>query len=156
MTGAGLHAWRSRGLSLSQSVAGLWAGVVVGGSLIAAPAKFQAVSLTREVGLDVGRAQFHWLGIAEYVLVFAFVLCATLTKSVRTGAVVVAAGSLAVQRLLIMPSLDARTLQIIAGQTVPPSRLHLAYIAVELVKVGVLAALAFGAFKATPLGQRQT
>ncbi len=53
---------------LVSTFAALWAGTVLGGSLIAAPAKFQAPSLTRAVALDVGRMQFYWLGIAEMAL----------------------------------------------------------------------------------------
>ena len=51
----------------------VWAGVTIGGSLIAAPAKFGAPSLDLPTALEVGRAQFFWVGIAEGALCAALV-----------------------------------------------------------------------------------
>ncbi len=53
-------------------LASLWAGVVLGGSLIVAPAKFQVPSLTIPQLLEVGQAQFYWVGNAE--IIFAVLL----------------------------------------------------------------------------------
>ena len=47
---------------LSRGIALVWAGVAIGGSLIATPAKFQAPSLSMTTALEVGRAQFFWVG----------------------------------------------------------------------------------------------
>ena len=44
----------------------IWSGLVLAGSFIVAPAKFQAPSLTDSIALEVGRAQFYWLGVAEF------------------------------------------------------------------------------------------
>ncbi len=52
----------------------LWAGIVIGGSLIVAPAKFQAPSLTLTTALEVGQAQIHWLSVVEVVLCVGIIL----------------------------------------------------------------------------------
>ncbi len=136
----------------ARGAAALWAGAVLGGSLIAAPAKFQAQSLTLEVALDVGRAQFRWLGALELGLCVALILFATtalrsgtpgstkrwIAMSMVGGAVVL----FAVQRLVIMPPLDARALRVIAGKTPEPSSLHRWYIVLECIKVAALIAYA--------------
>lgn len=115
---------------------GVWAGLVIGGSLVAAPAKFQAPSLTREVALDVGRAQFAWLGVTELVLCAALLVAAFGSGPFRwaLGATVV----FGLQRLVLMPVLDERTLRIIAGEAVEPSMLHGIYVAFEVVKLALL------------------
>src|SRR6478752_87784 len=48
---------------------------------------------------------------------------------------------LATQTGLLRPRLDRRAAQIITGDTPPPSRLHLAYIALEILKVAALVAV---------------
>lgn len=128
-------------------LAGVWAGVVLGGSLIAAPAKFQAPSLTREVALEVGRAQFAWLGIAELLLCAALLVAAFGTSWFRwaLGATVV----FGLQRLALMPILDARTVRIIAGEPVEPSMLHAVYVAFEVVKLAFLIGCAWSRTKRT-------
>jgi hypothetical protein len=43
----------------------LWAGVVIGVSFLAAPAKFAAPSLSLPVAMDVGRQEFGTLNLVE-------------------------------------------------------------------------------------------
>lgn len=117
-------------------LAGVWAGVVVGGSLVAAPAKFQAPGLTREVALEVGRAQFAWLGVTELVLGAALLVAAFGSGRLRWALGATAVFGL--QRLVLMPILDDRTLRIIAGETVEPSLMHGVYVGFEVVKLGLL------------------
>lgn len=125
-----------------RSAAGIWAGLVIGGSLIAAPAKFTATSLTLPVALDVGRAQFAWLTIGEGVVVLALLLA--LMKQPRRVCrwAAIPIGLFAAQQLGLMPALDARTVRVMAGETVPPSSLHLVYVGVECLKVLVLLGIA--------------
>ncbi len=130
---------------VSFAIAGLWAGAVIGGSLIAAPAKFTATSLTMAVALDVGRAQFYWLGVAEVVFCVALVLSVMWSaRKLRWQWVVVALILFAVQRLAIMPLLDERAVKVIAGGAPERGNLHLAYIVLELIKLAVLMLIAFG------------
>jgi hypothetical protein len=125
-----------------RTLAGIWAGLVIGGSLIAAPAKFNAPSLTLSVALDVGRAQFAWLAIGEAVLCLG--LLVALRGQPRHIWLWVAApmGLFALQQLALMPALDARTVRIMAGEILPASALHLVYVGVECAKVLLLTGIA--------------
>lgn len=140
--------------SRAYGLAGLWAGVALGGSLVAAPAKFRAPSLTLEVALDVGRAQFLWLGLTEALLCAALLIGLVCVDDRRWRWPLLATGILAVQRLIIMPPLDVRTLQVIAGEPAPPSSLHVIYIAAEIVKFLLLTAIAVRLLKLTGDGER--
>ncbi|MBI1361277.1 MAG: hypothetical protein GC155_13450 [Alphaproteobacteria bacterium] len=132
---------------VSSAIAFVWAGVVLGGSLIATPAKFQAPSLSLPVALEVGRAQFLWIGVAEIVLCVAFLLCTCLLGRFDWRIATPAPLLLVVQRLVLMPALDARTSHIIAGQQVAPSSLHVAYVVLELVKLMAILAAGIAGFR---------
>ena len=131
------------GPAIAPALALLWAGLVLGGSLIAAPAKFQAHTLSLPVALDVGRAQFLWIGIAEGILCAAFLLAQFFAGRVSWKLAAVPIFVLLVQRFIIMPPLDARTLQVIAGQSAGESRLHIIFIVMEVIKVMVLFVIAW-------------
>lgn len=133
--------------SLMAGLCGLWAGLCIGGSMIAAPAKFQAETLTRSVALDVGRMQFHWVGMAEIFMVSCVLICFFTLRYRRRFLIFLPICLLVIQRCLIMPSLDARTLQIIAGDTLPSSHLHLWFIALEVMKIIILGIIALGVIK---------
>ena len=49
-----------------------------------------------------------------------------------------------------MPLLDARTVRTIAGENVGESHLHLVFVALECLKVGLLVAAGIAALRATP------
>ena len=131
--------------SLLGFIAILWAGMMIGGSLIAAPAKFQVEELTMPVALLVGRAQFGSLAIAELVVIGIATGGSLLAK--KWGHVdryiiwtlfALAVSIFAVQHLVLMPILQERSAQIIAGKNASSGSLHLVYIAVECLKVVVL------------------
>ncbi|WP_170378538.1 hypothetical protein [Ruegeria atlantica] len=116
----------------------VWMGAAVSGNLIAAPAKFQAPSLTLPVALDVGRMQFLWIGVFE---AFCTLLIALLLLSFRQKpslSLIVALCVFGFQRLWLLPLLNARTHLIIAVQPVEDSSLHLLYVASEFLKIGFL------------------
>ena len=58
------------------------------------------------------------------------------------------------QRLLLMPELDARTVQVIAGQDVGQSHHHFVYIGAEILKVGALLAAALLIVRSDPSSTR--
>ena len=136
-----------KGSTTSSPIAFVWAGLVIGGSLIAAPAKFTAPSLTLPIALEVGRAQFQWVGIGEAVLCGALVVAVAFGwRSLRISQLAMIAIPIVIfgiQQLILMPILDARTLRIIAGETLAPSQLHDVFVVLEVGKV--LALLAAGA-----------
>lgn len=117
----------------------IWAGLSLGGNLIAATAKFQASGLSMQALLQVGRAQFDWLSGAEWVFAGAVTVLAVV--GARRGTLLLFLLPVVIflgQELLIMPILDERTLRIIAGDPVAPSNLHFGFIAAEILKFAIL------------------
>lgn len=123
-----------------------WLGAVLGISFLETPLKFRAPGITVALGLGIGRLVFRALTVAELVL------AAALTTAVIAGVAGVGADAvtavlvalwvlLAVQVGVLRPRLNGRTRMILAGETPPRSHLHLAYIALEGVKVVLLVIL---------------
>ena len=121
-----------------------WLGMVLAISFLETPLKFRAPGITLPLGLAIGRLIFRALNAAEMTLA-AMLLAALLTygPGVAGWLLLGITGTLlATQTGLLRPRLDRRARQIIDGQAPPPSRrLHLAYIALEILKVAALAAL---------------
>jgi hypothetical protein len=122
----------------------LWAGVLIGVSFLAAPAKFTAPSLSLPVALEVGRQEFHALNLGETGFALVTLALAALARPGRTiwlglglAAIVVVA-----QGLWLLPVLDARAETIIQGGTPPAAPWHSLYIAAEVLKL--LALLVIG------------
>lgn len=134
-------------LKLPNGVAGIWAGVSLGGALVAAPAKFTVKSLSLPVALDVGRAQFYWIGIVEIVLCTLLVSSLFHLKKPQWLWVILPISILLIQQLFLMPALNERTDLITAGDVVPPSNFHIVYIAVEIIKCLSLSLLAVNYFQ---------
>jgi hypothetical protein len=125
-------------------VACLWLGTLIGVSFIATIAKFYAPSLTMPVALDVGRHTFAALARIEWG--FAAVVAALIGLAgfrrldlCALGAIV---AILFLQAIWLLPALDARVTQIMAGGMSAPSGLHVTFVACELVKILVLSVLA--------------
>lgn len=123
----------------------LWLGMVVAISLLEAPLKFRAQGVTPPVGLSIGRLVFRALNRVEVVLLLLLSVSFVLVRP-GPGAVILlvfVAIVLGTQVVAIRPPLSRRTDRVLAGATLPRSRMHWFYIALELVKVGLLIALAF-------------
>lgn len=123
----------------------IWFGIVVGISVIEAPAKFKAPSLTREVGLDVGRIVFGVLNKTELVIYALVLLLAVMRQQSRyvwTGIGLLGA-ILLTQSAWLLPELSARTAMILSGQTPEASHAHTLYAALELVKLILLLLVGF-------------
>ena len=131
-------------LRIVRALAGLWAGLILGGSLIAAPAKFRAASLARSVALDVGQHQFFWINVVECALGCLWICAIWRLEAGRWRWPVAMLAVFTVQQALIMPPLHERSLQVIAGAQLGPSSLHWIYIGLELVKLCFLGSLALG------------
>jgi hypothetical protein len=108
---------------VTRLVAWLWAGIVIGVSFVATPAKFGAASLERPVALDIGRATFRALSRLEWALAATLLVLLAAqarrggeTVSRRTvGAHAVVVTAVLAQTLWLLPVLDARVASIIAG-----------------------------------------
>lgn len=124
-----------------RTVALVWAGMVLGVSFLATPAKFLAPSLSRPVALDVGRHTFRMFGWVEMALTALLGLSAAAPAQQRPLALAPGLIVLA-QALWLRPGLGARTRQVVdGGEAPPPSGLHVAYVACEVAKLAALLGL---------------
>jgi hypothetical protein len=121
----------------------VWLGMVLAISFLEAPLKFRAPGVTLPLGLGIGRLVFRALNTAEIILAAVItVACVSVPPGAAGWALLALAWLLLVVQVSVLrPRLDRRALAIIAGQTPPASRQHLAYVLLEGVKVIVLVAL---------------
>ena len=131
------------------AVACVWLGMVVAISFLEAPLKFRAPGITLALGLGIGRVVFAALNRVELVLAVAVLLAAGLGTRPPgvVAAAAVAIGALVVELIAVRPVLTRRSDQVLAGEQGARSHAHLAYIALEVVKVLALAALAWTALR---------
>jgi len=134
--------WASLGAA---AIALLWGGLLVGVAFLATPAKFSAASLTLPVALDVGRVTFHLLIKVEGIALLLLLVFTALARLpiIQFVPLILLLLCLMVQVLILLPPLDARVAAIIAGETPPPSGLHLYYVGVELITLATLLGSAF-------------
>jgi hypothetical protein len=123
-----------------------WLGMVIGISFIEAPLKFRAPGVTIPVGLGIGRLVFRALNVVESVLAAGLVVAVALGGFAVPASVLVAVALvlLAVQLVAIRQRLNRRTDLVLSapdGVGLPRSRAHVAYVAVELLKVVTLVSL---------------
>ena len=120
-----------------------WLGMVLGISFLETPLKFRAPGITLPLGLGIGRLVFRALNATEITLAAVLLAALLAYRPGFSGWVLlgISGALLATQTGLLRPRLDRRAGQIITGHTPPPSRLHLAYIALEILKVAALVAL---------------
>ena len=132
----------------------LWAGIIVGVSFLATPAKFMAPGLTLAVALDVGRRTFHVLTRVEHAaaaLAIGLCILGRPGRFARLGVFLICL-LLAIQHFWLLPGLDARVQQILNGGQAQPSPHHRVFVVLESVKVisllatSVSAAWHFGGF----------
>jgi hypothetical protein len=126
------------------AVAMFWLGLLIGVAFLATPAKFLAPSLSLPVALDVGRSTFHIFNKVEWVLAAVLIVLPSGGGTVWPRILAIVTGLLViVETFWMLPLLDVRISLIIAGKTPPPADLHQVYIAMEVAKLLVLAAIAF-------------
>jgi hypothetical protein len=130
---------------LAAAAAFTWFGMVAAISFLETPLKFRAPGITVPLGLGIGRLVFKALNITESAL--ALILLLALAVGHPDGRAwipaIVATACLLIHISAVRPRLDRRAAAIIAGAEIERSRLHLGYIALEVVKI--LTLLAAGA-----------
>jgi hypothetical protein len=123
------------------AVAFVWLGMVLAISFVEAPLKFRAPDVTIRIGLGIGRLVFKALNGIECALAVAVIVLTALGRP-GTGAIVslvVVLVVLAVQLAAVRPALNRRSDAVLAGDdSGRRSRVHLVYVALELVKVAGL------------------
>jgi hypothetical protein len=125
----------------------VWGGLLLGVSFVATPAKFLAPSLPTAQALDVGRWTFHVLAWIEWGFVATVALLLVIGRlfdsariGLAAGLIIVVAIVLGAETFVIRPHLDARVLRIMAGESVPPSNWHNAYVALEALRLALILA----------------
>jgi hypothetical protein len=121
----------------------IWLGMVLAISFLEAPLKFRAEGLEQRVGLAIGRIVFRALNIAEVVWTAVIAVCLSIGGPSGPVFVIasITAALLAVQLLLVRPRLNRRSARVLAGEDVPRSRAHHAYIGLEALKLAALVVL---------------
>lgn len=120
----------------------VWLGMVLAISFLEAPMKFRAPGITVPLGLGIGRLVFRALNGCEAVFAVVVVVTMIIGRPGRwtTVALAVALVALLVQLVVVRPRLTRRTDAVLAGADAPRSRMHLAYVGLELIKVIALLA----------------
>ncbi len=127
----------------------IWAGVSLSGNLVAAPAKFQVEALTMPVALQVGRAQFTWIGYIEWALFAAVILGILAKPKMFSLALCIALIVFLIQQLWMQPLLEARTNIIVSGGDAGDSHFHIYFIVAEVMKFATLIWAGYIAFFAS-------
>ena len=122
-----------------------WFGLTAGISLLEAPVKFTAPTITREIALDVGRVVFMALNRVEMIaLILLLVLIRVSGWSRKLWA---AWGLLTLimiaQTAWLLPELAERSKQIVVGLDPGPSIAHGTYAVLELLKLVLLLVIGF-------------
>jgi hypothetical protein len=118
-----------------------WLGMVLAISFLEAPLKFRAPGVTVPLGLGIGRIVFRALNRVELLLLVAAVVAVALApRPALVGVVAALVVLLGVQLGLVRPALNRRSDRVLAGEELPRSRGHLAYLALEVAKVALLVA----------------
>ncbi|GAB3126549.1 hypothetical protein GCM10027289_02630 [Tsukamurella serpentis] len=124
------------------AVAFVWLGMILAISFVEAPLKFRAPGITVPLGVGIGRLVFRALNECEEVL--AVVIAIALVVGPRNPLTMTLFG-FAVADLLacvvLRRLMDRRVSSGQVSERMPRSRLHFGYIALEVVKAGLLVAL---------------
>jgi hypothetical protein len=119
----------------------LWAGMVLGISVLEAPVKFTAPTLTRAIGMDVGRVVFSAFSLVQLVWsLITFLLLVVFRPYARVprllgGLLLLIWLIVGIQHGLLLPMLVERSLMIMGGKVPPPSPVHALYSSTEMVKL---------------------
>lgn len=121
----------------------VWLGMVLAISFLEAPLKFRAPGVTIPLGLGIGRIVFRALNSAEVALAVGVIVAVALggPPPVVIAVMAVAVAILAGQLGGVRPRLNRRSGRVLAGESVPRSRAHHAYVALESAKVLALITL---------------
>ena len=118
----------------------VWFGLTAGISLLEAPVKFTAPSLTRPVALDVGSVVFNALNRVALMLLILLLMLIRISGRARElwafGALI--ALIMIAQSAWLLPELTQRAASIGAGVEPPDSIAHAAYAVTEVAKLVTL------------------
>lgn len=126
-----------------------WLGMVAAISFLEAPIKFRAPGVSLAIGLGICRKVFTALNAVELVLALILAASCVVAKPDTPALTffVLAALVLVVQVVVIRPRLGKRSDRVLAGEVLPRSKMHLVYIAFELLKVVLLVSVIISLFR---------
>lgn len=118
----------------------LWAGMILGISFLESWVKFRAPTLTKAIGLDVGRTVFRFFHKAQCGLwLILLVLSVNVElEIIQWVAISILILILLLQLVWLFPKLNQRVEIIQAGNLLPPSNVHALYGILEIVKLIIL------------------
>lgn len=135
----------SAALAVQAAATFTWLGMVLAISFLEAPLKFRAPGITVPLGVGIGRLVFRALNLAEAVLALLVVGALVAQGSAARGVTVGLAAALVTVLVLgaaaLRPLMDRRVVAGRVSTSMPRNALHLGYIVLEVVKVGLLVAL---------------
>jgi hypothetical protein len=120
-------------------ISAVWIGLIVGVSFFAAPIKFTANGVELEQLLAVGQVTFKaftWVELAAFALLVVASL-GHLTRGVVITIFVLCL-LLAIQKLVVLPSLDIELNRTVAGESFDETSLHFIYVTIDCAKLAVL------------------
>lgn len=115
----------------------LWAGLMLGVSFIATPVKFMAPHLTLPVALEIGKVTFQVFNKVEWSI-FTLTLLSLIPSggnSIKWFSIGGLFILLFLQTFWLLPYLNIRADQIIAGEPANPGVHHWLYISFESLKI---------------------
>lgn len=117
----------------------LWAGCILAISFMESWLKFRAPGITLPLGLGIGKLIFNALNKIEWFFVAVIAICFIINfkNSFSSYDVLLALCVilLAMETLWLLPALDARAVQVIAGKKPEPSTLHWYFVGAEFLKL---------------------
>lgn len=115
----------------------VWVGAVGAISFVEAPLKFRAPNVTPALGLGIGKIVFQMLNRIEIVFALLMLVSMLLARPAGDFALYIFGAIfvlLLLQTVWLLPLLNARAEQVIAGVAAPHSNNHLIFIAFETLK----------------------
>jgi hypothetical protein len=115
----------------------IWFGMIGAISFMEAPLKFQAPGITLPLGLGIGRLIFFVLNKIEIVLAAIFLISLFGGRTIGRKATIIfgiIVLILLLETLWLLPWLDARAEEVLAGTAAPYSSAHLFYIGLDAAK----------------------
>jgi len=119
----------------------VWFGMVLAISFMEAPLKFQAPGITIPLGLGIGQLVFFALNKMEIVCALLLLIAFWRTPSNQRSEMIpfgIAMLILILETVWLLPVLDARAVEVIAGTAAPFSRMHFVYIGFDALKLVML------------------
>lgn len=123
----------------------LWAGMILGISFLESWAKFRAPSLTKPIGLDVGRTVFRFFHGAQCGLLLLLIFFSIIIKFELKQwlAIAILTSIMLLQLVWLFPKLSQRVNIVLAGKALPGSYVHTVYGILEVVKLLILIILSW-------------